>query len=794
MKISLEWLGQYVDLNDIDPKIIADQFTMKTAEVEEVVHCRRHLTGVVTARVVEFSPVPGSDKLSLATLDLGGERARTVCGAPNLRAGMLSAYAPVGCILAGGLRVQRASLAGFESDGVLCSAKELGLGELHEGVLDLPETAGVGAPLSLLLPDQDWIIEIDNKSLTHRPDLWGHYGFARELAAALGRPLKPLPLEDLGRYADLPAYPLKVDDFELCPGYCCLELASLQPTPAPIAIQARLHSVGMRAINLLVDLTNYIMLEIGQPMHAFDADDMGAVRVAVFGQEGEFTTLDGAARKLRPEDLMIWNQERPVGLAGVMGGQFSEVSEKTTRLVLESANFQPMSIRRTAVRLGLRTDASQRFEKDLPRAFMPLGVARFLQLVRDAGQEPQVRSRLTHAGSLGDEQRLIEMPLDYVARYMGEPVSPEQVVAYLAAIGFGCRREADKLVATVPPHRSSRDISLPQDLVEEVARFYGYDNITPVLPPVAITEYAFDDGLRAEHKLRRFLAQGKGFVEVHNYSWYDDRWLAKLGHEPGETLLLANPVAPYKARLRTTLIPNLLELIPQNYAQRDELRLFEVGHVYFPAGQRDRRELGHLGAVMFRAGSAADLEPLFLELKGAAEEIGRLLGCGDFSFAIGEQTASVWAQAGCHLKVLCGDSVVGGLGYLAGPVLGAFKRNALIAWLELDLSRLPLKAYPELTMSMPSSFPGSWLDFSILWPAAKGYAALEGVLDKFGDDLVQDRRFMAAYAGQGLDKGQKSYTFRYWIGLHERTLTKEDIEAFRERFMAFLTGQGLSIR
>ncbi|MFH1058634.1 MAG: phenylalanine--tRNA ligase subunit beta [Pseudomonadota bacterium] len=794
MKISLEWLGQYVDLADIDPKIIADQLTMKTAEVEGVIHTRRHLAGVITGRVKEFTPVPGSDKLSLVTVDLGDEQVQSVCGAPNLRVGMLSAYAPVGCVLAGGMRVERASLAGQQSDGVLCSAKELGLGELHEGVMDLPESVGLGTPLSLLLQDQDWIIEIDNKSLTHRPDLWGHYGFARELAAAFNRPLRPLPLEDLGRYADLPAYPLQVDDFNLCPGYCCLELASLQPAPAPIAIQARLHSVGMRAINLLVDLTNYIMLEIGQPMHAFDADDMGAVRVAVFGGEGEFTTLDGSTRKMRPDDLMIWNQERPVGLAGVMGGQFSEVSEKTTRLVLEAANFQPMGTRRTAVRLGLRTDASQRFEKDLPRAFMVQGIARFLQLVHDAGQEPQVRSRLTHAGSLGDEERIIEMPLDYVARYMGEPVGPAQAMAFLTAIGFGCRQEADRLVVQVPPHRSSRDISLPQDLVEEVARFYGYDNIVPVLPAVAITEYGFDDGLRAEHKLRRFLAQGKGFVEVHNYSWYEDRWLAKIGHEPGETLLLANPVAPYKARLRTTLIPNLLELIPQNYAQREDLRLFEVGHVYFPQGEGHRREITHLGAVTFRAGSTTNLEPLFLDLKGAVEEIGLLLGCGGLGFAIAEDNPAIWAQPGCHLRVLCGGQEVGKLGYLAGPILEAFKRNAQIAWLELDLSALPLKTYPELTMAMPSSFPGSWLDFSILWPAAQGYAALESVLDGFGDELVQGRSFLAAYAGQGLAKGQKSYTFRYWIGLSERTLTKEDIEAFRQRFMDFLAAKGLSIR
>ena len=794
MKLSLEWLGQYVDLADIDPKALALELTMKTAEVEEVTPVTRCLDGVVVARVLEFSPVAGSDKLSLVTVDLGGPKVKTVCGAPNLRPGMQSAYAPIGCELAGGFQVRRATLAGVESFGVLCSAKELGLGELHEGVIDIPPSTPVGSRLDQLIAPVDWIIEIDNKSLTHRPDLWGHYGFARELAAIYGRPLKPLGLEDLEQYRHLPAYPLAVDDPELCPGYCCLELDSLRPEPSPLAIQARLHTVGMRAINLLVDLTNYIMLEIGQPMHAFDAQQMGAVRVAVFGGQGEFATLDGAARRLRPEDLMIWNASEPVGLAGVMGGLHSEVTEATSRLMLESANFQPMTIRRTAVRLGLRTDASQRFEKDLPRAFMPQGIARFLNLARQAGQSPLVRSRLTHAGSLGDEQRLIRLPVDYVSRYMGQPVSEEQVRSTLAAIGFISHRQDDDLVVTVPPHRSSRDISLPQDLVEEVSRFYGYDNIVPVLPAVAVTEYAFNEEMRTEHKLRRLLSQGHGFVEVHNYSWYDDRWLAKLGQEPGETLLLANPVAPYKSRMRTTLIPNLLELVPQNYGQRDELRLYEVGHVYHPDAGQGRREVGHLGAVWFRAGGQADLEPLFLDLKGLVQDVAVILNLGGFEFVPADQTRSIWEQAGCHLEIRQGGQIVGGLGYLSGPAQSAFKSNALICWLELDLSLLPTLAYPDLKMAMPPSFPGSWLDFSILWPAARGFAALEKLLDGFGDEVIQGRDFVAAYGGKGLESGQKSYTFRYWIGLGDRTLARDDIEAFRSRFMAFLAGQGLGIR
>jgi phenylalanyl-tRNA synthetase beta chain len=794
MKISLEWLGQYVDLSGIEPQVIAQELTMKTAEVEELLCVERSLEGVLVGQVLEMQPVAGSDKLTLVKVDLGGRQVQSVCGAPNLRLGMKSPFAPVGVCLAGGQLVERASLAGHDSQGVLCSAKELGLGEFHEVVMDLPADTPTGARLADLVPAQDYLIDIDNKSLTHRPDLWGHYGFARELAAIFGRPLQPLGLADLETYQDLPAFPLSVEDFELCPGYCCLAMDSLASAPSPLAMQWRLHTVGLRAINLLVDLTNYIMLEISQPMHAFDADHLAAVRVAVFGQDGEFITLDGSPRKMLASDLMIWNEKEPVALAGVMGGLHSEVTPATTRLLLESANFQPMTIRRTAVRLGLRTDASQRFEKDLPPAFMPLGIARFLHLVRQAGQDPAVLSRLTHAGTLGQDKRTISMPLGFVPAYMGENLPQERVESILQAIGFNTRMQGQDMVVEVPTHRSARDVSVPQDIVEEVARFFGYDNIDHRLPAVEITHYAFNDLLRAEHKLRRLLAQAQNYVEVHNYSWYDDRWLAKLGQDPGETLTLANPVAPYKSRMRTTLMPNLLELIPQNYAQHDELRLFEVGHVYKPHGKKGRLETESLGAVSFRAGGAAELESLFLEMKGLLADVALLLGCGHLDLRPGNESPSVWAQTGCYLEIWQGQNLVGGLGYLAGSALNAFKRNAQVAWLELDLSALPLLSYPELQLKMPPVYPGSWLDFTILWPAAQGYAALEQVLDGFGDPLLQSKEFVAAYAGQGLEPGMKSYTFRLWIGLIDRTLTREDIDGFKESFLAFLAQHSLAIR
>ncbi len=598
---------------------------------------------------------------------------------------------------------------------------------------------------------------------------------------------------DLKNFDALPAFPVTVDDYSLCPGYCCLLMQGISPAPAPLMMQWRLHMIGLRAINLLVDLTNYLMYEVGQPMHAFDGDFLKSVRVAPLGADGEFVTLDGQARKMLAEDLMIWNEREPVALAGVMGGLRSEVTPQTTSLLLESANFQPARIRRTAVRLGLRTDASQRFEKDLPPAFMPLALARFLRLASDAGQEPRVQSRFSHAGNLGLEPRPLTIPADYVQRYMGVPVSQELTSSILRAIGFGCRQEGEALRVEVPSHRSVRDISVPQDIVEEVARFYGYDNMAVRLPEVAITEYGFNEPLRAEHKLRRLLSQAHGYNELHTYSWYDDRWMAKLNQDPGETLTLANAIAPYKSSMRKTLIPNLLEALTQNYAQRDSIRIYEVGRVYQPVEQ-GCHETTRLGAVSFVAGGQDQLEPLFLGLKGVLEDAATLLGCGELELKPGQGQVAAWAQPGAFMEIWQGGKQLGMLGYLSGPVLAAFKRNAQVAWLELELDELPLLAFPQVETKPAPTYPGSWLDFSLLWPAAKGYAALEAELDNFSDEMLQARQFVASYAGRGLEKGMKSISFRLMLGLSERTLTKEDIDGFKERFLAFLASRGIQIR
>ena len=534
MKISLEWIAQYVDVSGIAPDMIAERLTMATAEVEAVETLTRSLDGVRVGKVVSVEAV--SDTNAFVRVECGADTFSTVCGAPNVRTGMTSAFAPAGVRLADGTRLEARQVAGRPSQGVLCSSEELGLGGGHLGIMDLPGSLASGRLLSELIPPTDTIIEIDNKSLTHRPDLWGHYGLAREVAAILGRPLRPLDRADLSAYDELPAYPLALDDEENCPCYCCLELDGVAALPAPLTIQYRLHALGQRTFNILVDLTNYIMLELAQPMHAFDGARLRAVRIAPFGRSGSFTTLDGQDRAMQPDDLMIWNETQPVALAGIMGGLNSEVGQDTTRLLLESANFRAARIRRTATRLGLQTDASQRFEKQQPPVTTKLGIERFVRLLHEAGLTPEVRSRFTCAGDLKHATRRLAISKDFFDRRIGNPISGDKIVSILTSLGFEAELDADELRVGIPPFRSEKDIALPVDILEEVTRINGYDNLEPRLPDFSADTVAFDDRLRTEHKARRLLAQAYDFSEIHTYSWFDETWLKTIGYEPQAAL------------------------------------------------------------------------------------------------------------------------------------------------------------------------------------------------------------------------------------------------------------------
>jgi phenylalanyl-tRNA synthetase beta chain len=795
MYLSFDWLSQYVDLSGIEPEQMALDLTMATAEVEGVEILSRSLAGVVAGSVVAVDPIETDDPaktLASVTVDTGSGTFETVCGAPNVRVGMISAFAAPGTVLSAGT-VTEQEVHGRISRGMLCSPLELGWGDSHIGIMSFPAGISPGTPLSDLVPATDAVIEIDNKSITHRPDLWGHYGFSRELAAIYGRELRPLDVADATAWSSLPAFPLKIEDYEGCPGYCCLDVSGIVPAVAPLAIQYRLLAVGLRPISLLVDLTNYLMCELGQPMHAFDGERVRDVIVAPFGGPGTFATLDAIERKMLPTDLMIKDHGGPIAIAGVMGGLNTEITDDTGRVLLESANFHPALIRRTAVRLGLRTDASLRFEKGQPPYHMQVSITRFVRLLELAGQTPEVKSRLTCDGDTGEVPRTMSMDIDSIPRSIGMDIPDERVTGILESLGFGCEATDGRLDLTIPRHRSARDISIPNDIVEEVARIYGYDNIEPAMPKVEMRAYHFNAALERRRKIMRFLSTARGFIEAHTYSWYDDAWLAKISHDPGEALMLQNPASDTATRMRRELLPNLLVLVESNSTHRDEYALYEAGNVFHPDGD-GRVQESHLAGTVYRSAKLGSVEDLVRNVRGTVEEVLAISGARDTVFRPMEKPEAPWCKPGMCMDILSDGVVVGSMGFLAGAEFPSFEKDTQVAWFEITLDTLPEETYPEITYEALPVYPGSWMDFSILADAHATYADLDQIVAEFTHPVLRRYRFLYVYSGKGLPQGKVSYSFRFWLGLTDRTLTGDDLTGFRDAFIGYLTKHDLAIR
>ncbi len=801
MKLSLEWMTSYLENTLLPaPADLALKLTMATAEVEGVEHLERHHKNVVVGKIISATPHAehsADHPLHIVEVDIGGSTIKTICSAPNAKSGLVTAVALTGAELADGMVVAKEERHGLTCEAMLCSLKELGWGDFHYGVIELPSDLTPGTPLSQLVPDEDYLIEFDNKSLTHRADLWGHYGFARELAAILHGDLKPLDTYDLKQHDDLPALDITIDDDpEGGRGYSGVRLTNLSTAPSPAIIQARLAAVGSRPINILVDLTNYLLWELAQPMHSFDGRKIEKIRVAPFGHKGTFMTLDEEERQMIPSDLMIFNGDEPVAIAGVMGGENSQVFDDTTSLFLESANFYPARVRRTALRLALRTDSSLRFEKNQPICNMELALMRYVKLLQEGGQKVEVASKMTTLIPRPKEAAKITLAPGYIKNKVGMDIKEEEINAILRSLKFKVEEAADgTTIVTAPDHRT--DIGIAQDLVEEVARVYGYDNITPSMPKVAQTPLKHlieHDRLQI---VRRLMASAHNFNEVHSYSWFDDEWLKELKAAPKETLKIANPCAGHLARLRTSLLPNLLAMLNMNRHHTDTLRLFEAGKVYFPKGEKEWEEHNNLGAVFFRLTKNGSLADLFASAKGLLTDVMAHAARGEnYTLVPAEKSAEwPWINPAICLAVKGADGkIYGHIGHFAQSQLAPFGKGAEVVWLELNLEAMSGPIYPEVTFKAPANVPGSWLDFSVLFPSTKSYGEFDEIIKKFKNPLTRGWQFISSYKGKGLPEGMVSYSIRYWLGRDDRTISGEEITSFHQALLNHLEEHKLKLR
>ena len=574
MFISMNWISDFVDLSGLDLNALIHRFTLSTAEVEDIYPMGQGLRDVVVGKILSLEDHPNSHKLHLLKVDAGDKIYDVVCGAPNAREGLLVPFVKEGGMV-DGQEIGCATIAGCESHGMCCSEKELGISADHSGLMELSPDAPVGVDICDLFAIKDTVFEVDNKSLTNRPDLWGHYGIAREFAALTGRELKPLETVSLEAFDSLPPIEISVED-DLCYRYTGLKVRNIQKKVSPVDMRIRLFYCGSRAINLLADLTNYLMLEMGQPMHAFDCAKVDQIEVKRFGEPFQFTTLDGQERKVDENTLMICSKGEPVAIAGIMGGLDSEIEDDTDSLLLESANFDAVSVRKSSTRLGLRTDASMRYEKTLDPELCPAAIGRFLKLLLDIDPGAQVISRLTDVYRKRYPQVSLSFDKAYVDRYTGIEIGNDRILSTLTALGFGASYDGKEFHVEVPSWRATKDVTIKADIIEEITRIYGYDNfqVSTTLSPLYPQQRSAAN--RADNFTKDLLVQRYHLHEVHSYIWFDRKKCKELGIQLEENVRLLSPQSPDHEVLRTNMGPTLLSFLQENKSFSQDFGIFEI--------------------------------------------------------------------------------------------------------------------------------------------------------------------------------------------------------------------------
>jgi phenylalanyl-tRNA synthetase beta chain len=782
LKFSYQWISELVPGLDKDPAELQRLITMKTAECEGIEPAGAHFNDVLAARVLNVTALPKGKNKSV-TIDTGGGRqAVVVCGAPNVRPGMLAPWVPPGTTL-GEKTISRAVIEGVESEGMLASAAELGINRDHAGLLDL---SGIepGQRLDCLRPD--WIIEIDNKSLTHRPDLWGHYGMAREVAAITGRTLlDPVKPERLPSGA--PAIGVKIADYTLCPRYSALVLEAVKVEPSPLWLQARLESIGLNPINNIVDTTNYILAELPQPMHAFDADKLAGntifIRSAAAGES--LRALNDQTYSLTPADLVIADANSPIALAGVIGGADSAITETTTRVVLESANFHAATIRLTSARYKLRTDASVRFEKSLDPENTIRGLARAVELL--ACVSPGVRVVGGVADDRGPVARLppILLPMSFVTRKLGKELSENTVTGILQALGFHTSVTASGvLTVTVPSWRATKDIGLKDDLVEEVGRMVGYQEIVPAAPRVACTVPPANPMRLYLRQVRNQLA-AQGFTEIYNYSFINESDAKRFVSDINAHVAVQNPIASELTHLRRSLIPGLFKNILSNVRHSPEFRIFEIGNEIHPKGSELPDEITHAAAAIY---SAHGDERDFFEMKRAVECLfpsSRLVAVDARAYEHPTRTA----------EILWRNSVIGRIFELHPSLLQeeGIEGRAVLFDVDLRLAQQLAAATPVKYKPL-RKYPTSGFDLSVVAGLKTPVESIEDDLRKLAGADLALIDFIRQYDGPPLPPGQKSVSYHLEVGALDHTMSADEVTEIRNRLIQGMRDLGFDLR
>ncbi len=790
MHLSYRWLARHVDLTGISPEEVVKNLTLSTCEVESLARFAPHLSDVTVGFVAERAKHPDSDHLSVCKVDIGaGELLQIVCGAANVAAGQKVPVATVGTTLPGDFKIKRSKIRGQESAGMICSERELALGDEHNGIWVLPPETPVGKPLADALGLADWVIEIDNKSITHRPDLWGHRGMASELSAIFERPMTPLDTS-LPPTGDGAPFPVAIESAD-CSRYLALSIDNVRGGRSPDWLRHLLLAVGQRPIDLLVDLSNFVMLDLGEPNHLFDRTRLAreGIRVRKARAGEKMKTLDGQERLLAASDLLICSGEAPVALAGIMGGEESKVAGETTSLLLECATFHPAVVRRTAARLALRTDSSSRFEKNLDPNLAREAVGHLARLLLELQPDVRFPSKLTDVGEWRDPSRTIRVRPDVVRRKLGVELSDGELANILRRLHFGVTPIGDAFDVRVPSIRATKDITIEQDLVEEIGRIHRYGNVPERTLEGSIRPPPPDARRALVRRIEDRLAGNARFRQTLSYSFVADALLTKLKLGDLPHVAVVNPVADGLSRIRRSVAPSLIALVELDRRHAREVRLFEIGKGYLPEHANENgepREVHELALVLATEPPAKNARfdaSALHRLRGVIDDLYRALRLAPPSWAkCAAEIAPPWAHSSKCLSIGANAGFVAALDPGLERELGLsgeLKSDVAVAVLSIDA----LLAEPALTdLYRPiARFPGVKVDVALAVLEATTAGDVRAAIERAGKGLIGDLSLFDVYTGERVGVGRKSLAWHVVLQHEERTLSDQDGQKFLAR-------------
>lgn len=782
MKISLKWLNDFVDVSSISPEEISSLLTMKTAETEGIYLKKDHFSGIMAARIMKADKI---DDKHYRCIVLADREYSVISGAPNTKAGLMTLFVKPGGYL-NDAKISEKSVSGEVSSGMLLSGKEAGISNDHSKLFELEENCREGMNIGEFCDYEDAIIEIDNKSLTHRPDLWGIYGFARELAAIFGRRLKQYEVYDSKACSSLPEFPIEIKDRKLCYRYVGAAVKNVRIVQSPLNIQIRLFHTGHSPKNLVVDLTNYVMTELGQPLHAFDGKGINKIVIDTLKAETQYKTLDKTLRKLPAGTLMIQNNDSLLAVAGIMGGEDSEISDETNSLFLESATFDAHQVRKSSVLLGLRTDSSARFEKSLDPENALTGSLRFLYLLKRFQPGASFTSRVTDVNYNPFVRNVIRTEYSFIKRLIGEKIENNRIKSILESLEFEVKEDGDMISVTAPTFRSTKDISIREDIVEEVSRIYGFDSIIPVLPPQKMSAPVKNKTVETDDIIRDMLSYSFSMNEMDSHPWFDNKFNKKISYAPSEPVEFMNPISNDNTFLRTSMLPTMLKFAFDNLRIFDAFSLYEIGHIF--GKNKEHRVLSLL--LVDKKAKRGD-EAQFFRMKGILQALSKRLTHDEFVLADPKEHQLI--NPSISAEIIHGGESIGYIGAVHPQINSLLDKKVNIAYCEINMEYF-YRAVKLEKFRMFSVYPQTLLDFSILKQKTEFYNDFYGRISAFENSLIKEIKVISVYEGENIPAGFQSVTFRFTVGSNERTLSADDINSFQKDFISHITNLGYKLR